>query len=96
MEYLLKVSVLIAVFYSVYKLLLERDTFFEVNRGFLLFGLIISFLLPICIIHVYHEYTPEPINNLTEVVTVTTEASEIVEESFAFEVLDIFQALQTK
>ena len=58
MEYLLKVSALIAIFYVCYKLFLQRDTFFEANRWFLMLGLLTSFVLPFIVIPIYIEYTP--------------------------------------
>tara|TARA_R110002094_G_scaffold179507_3_gene158232 strand:+ start:1599 stop:3242 length:1644 start_codon:yes stop_codon:yes gene_type:complete len=58
MEYLLKVSAVVAIFYVSYKLFLQRDTFFEQNRWFLLLGLMTSFLVPFFVIPVYIEYTP--------------------------------------
>ncbi len=62
MEYLLKVSAIVAIFYVSYKLFLERDTFFEQNRWFLLLGLITSFVIPFFVIPVYIEYTPVSTN----------------------------------
>src|SRR5690606_7496222 len=58
MEYLLKVSAVIAIFYLCYKLFLQRDTFFEANRWFLMLGLFTSFVLPFIVIPIYTEYTP--------------------------------------
>ena len=53
MDYLIKSSALIIVFYLCYNLLLQRDTFFQNNRWFLLSGLIISFCLPLIIIPIH-------------------------------------------
>ncbi len=59
MEYLLKVSIIVVIFYMIYKVFLQRDTFFQWNRGFLLLGLITSFTLPFLVIPVYIErFTP--------------------------------------
>ncbi len=44
--YTLKVGFLISLFYAVYFILLRKDTFFSVNRHFLLSGVIASVLLP--------------------------------------------------
>ncbi|GAA4269848.1 M56 family metallopeptidase [Hyunsoonleella aestuarii] len=57
MEYLIKVSTVISIFYICYKLFLQRDTFFESNRWFLLFGLITAFTIPYFVIPVYIEIT---------------------------------------
>ncbi|PWH83090.1 hypothetical protein DIS18_00610 [Algibacter marinivivus] len=65
MEYLIKASGVIAVFYLFYKLLLERDTFFKSNRWFLLVGLLIAIIVPSIVIPVYIEYTPIDVSELT-------------------------------
>src|SRR5690606_24822034 len=70
MEYLLKVSAVIIIFYGIYKLFLQRDTFFESNRWFLLMGLIPSLLLPFVVIPIYVEYVRSLFTiSLTENVT---------------------------
>ena len=45
--YILKVTVLIAVFYLAYFIFLRKETFFNSNRWFLLLGLFTSVLLPL-------------------------------------------------
>ena len=44
--YILKSAVVLALFYTVYYLILRKDTFFTTNRHFLLFGVIVSLLVP--------------------------------------------------
>ena len=61
MDYFLKASAIIIIFYACYKLFLQRDTFFQANRWFLLTGLFIAIVLPLVIIPIYIEYTPRPI-----------------------------------
>ena len=58
MEYLLKASAVIAIFYVLYKLFLQRETFFQTNRGYLLIGLLVSALIPLIVIPIYIEYVP--------------------------------------
>ncbi|GAA4960619.1 carboxypeptidase-like regulatory domain-containing protein [Algibacter aquimarinus] len=58
MEYLFKVSFVVVIFYFSYKLFLQRDTFFEQNRWFLLVGLITAFIVPSIVIPNYIEYVP--------------------------------------
>ena len=58
MEYLLKASAVIVIFYTCYKLFLERETFFESNRWFLLSGLISAIFIPFIVIPIYIEYVP--------------------------------------
>lgn len=49
--YLLKVNVCWAVFYGCYWLLFRKHTFFLLNRAYLLFSLIISFIIPTIELH---------------------------------------------
>jgi beta-lactamase regulating signal transducer with metallopeptidase domain len=63
MEYLLKASAVISIFYFCYKIFLQSDTFFDLNRWFLLLGLVTAFTIPFLVIPVYIEYTPVTIPN---------------------------------
>lgn len=45
-----KVTVLLAVFYLFYRLLMERETFHRLNRSVLLLSVLVSYILPACII----------------------------------------------
>ncbi|MFI1770738.1 TonB-dependent receptor plug domain-containing protein [Thalassobellus citreus] len=81
MEYLLKASAVIAIFYLCYKLFLQRDTFFQFNRLFLLIGLITAFTIPFVIIPIYVEYTPIDLTNFT---TDTSTVTKTIEEPFNF------------
>ncbi|NCQ13449.1 MAG: hypothetical protein COZ17_08100 [Flavobacteriaceae bacterium CG_4_10_14_3_um_filter_33_47] len=58
MEYLLKASAVIAIFFVCYKICLQRDTFFEQNRWFLLAGLVVAAFLPFIVIPIYIEAQP--------------------------------------
>ncbi|WP_248722521.1 M56 family metallopeptidase [Seonamhaeicola sp. ML3] len=58
MEYLLKASAIILIFYACYKIFLQRDTFFEWSRAFLLVGLVAAFSVPFIIIPIYIERSP--------------------------------------
>ena len=58
MEYFIKASAVLCIFYVCYKVFLEKETFFNANRWFLLSGLIIATLLPFVVIPVYVEYAP--------------------------------------
>jgi len=49
--YIIKAAAIIAVLWLVYKLLLEKDTYFQVKRGYFLLGILTSFLLPFW--HIY-------------------------------------------
>jgi hypothetical protein len=63
MDYLLKSSAIIALFFICYRLFLQRETFFDSNRWFLLIGLITGAFLPLVVIPIYIEYTPVASNS---------------------------------
>ncbi|MEJ2114116.1 MAG: M56 family metallopeptidase [Flavobacteriaceae bacterium] len=65
MEYLLKSSAIVAIFYLCYKVFLQRETFFQSNRWFLLTGLIVAFVFPFIVIPVYIEVPVTNFQNLT-------------------------------
>lgn len=59
--YLLQVSACMAIFYGFYYLLLNRLTFFTINRYYLLFTLVLSFIIPLLTIPVHQQYTAAPV-----------------------------------
>ncbi|WP_197276096.1 M56 family metallopeptidase [Mangrovimonas sp. TPBH4] len=61
MEYLLKSSAIIILFYGCYKLFLQKETFFQSNRAFLILGLLMATVFPLIVIPIYVEYTSQPI-----------------------------------
>ena len=66
MEYFLKFSAIIALFYVFYKLFLERETFFQSIRGFFLVGIILAFTLPLVIIPEYIYIDPVFTNQVSQ------------------------------
>nr|WP_321247379.1 M56 family metallopeptidase [uncultured Psychroserpens sp.] len=63
MDYILKASAVLFIFYACYQLLLQKETFFQANRWFLLSGLIVACVIPLIVIPVYIEYTVTNTNN---------------------------------
>jgi bla regulator protein blaR1 len=61
--YLLKASGLLAIFCLAYQLFLKKETFFAVNRHFLIFGILTASLLPFVTIPNYIEITSISIEN---------------------------------
>ena len=57
--YDLKVAVLIAVFYFCYRLLMERETMHRLNRIVLLSSILLSFLLPLCVVTLHETKVVE-------------------------------------
>ncbi|WP_147677903.1 M56 family metallopeptidase [Algibacter pacificus] len=80
MEYLLKVSAVITIFYVCYKIFLQRDTFFNQNRAFLILGIFTAFALPFLVIPIYAEYTPVDITNYDPLLIT---ANENIQASFS-------------
>jgi beta-lactamase regulating signal transducer with metallopeptidase domain len=74
MEYLLKSSALIAVFYICYILFLQRETFFDANRWFLFLGLITSILFPLLVIPIYVDM-PATTNGGFSVIATTAQTT---------------------
>ncbi|MFD2550252.1 M56 family metallopeptidase [Bizionia sediminis] len=59
MDYLLKASAVLTIFYVCYIWFLQRETFFNSNRWFLLIGQFFAFLLPLLVIPIYVTVAPE-------------------------------------
>lgn len=74
MEYLLKSSAIIMLFYICYKLFLQRETFFKSNRWFLLIGLSSAFFIPLIIIPIYTTIDTTQFNAIVATSDTTTEA----------------------
>lgn len=93
MIYSLKVGVCLAVFYLFFKLLLSRETFHRFNRIVVLGAMVLSFVLPLCVITVYREIPVLPEfeseETLTEAVAepLPETAVEPLPEPFAWETL---------
>ena len=56
--YLLKVSILSALFIGLFHLLLRRETFHRTNRIILVSSLVLSYILPLCVITVHRQGKP--------------------------------------
>ncbi|MCF1191499.1 hypothetical protein LRR18_07880 [Mangrovimonas sp. AS39] len=63
MEYFIKASSILTIFYLVYFLFLKQETFFQSNRLFLLTGIICAIILPNILIPIYVELEPQTINS---------------------------------
>ncbi|CDF78397.1 peptidase, M56 family [Formosa agariphila KMM 3901] len=62
MDYLIKASAVLAIFYLVYIVWLQKETFFIGNRWYLLIGLIISALTPLVVIPIYINQVPQTLD----------------------------------
>ncbi len=85
MEYLLKASAVICVFYVCFQLLLKRETFFNHNRWFLIIGLVLALVFPLVVIPIYIPIetvaSPE-ISFQTNNVAITSPSNIITEKQF--------------
>ncbi len=77
--YFLKVSGILAIFYLAYQLFLKRETFFSINRHFLMAGLFTALLLPFVSITNYVEIAAAPINFVAKE-TAMVKANGVVQE----------------
>ena len=80
--YILKVNVLLVLFYLVYQLALSRETFYKHSRWFLLSGLFISLLLPFVTFTKIEYYEVKQVlnnsveNNVLQMVQISNEAAQ--------------------
>lgn len=81
MEYLIKVSAILMLFYLCYKFMLNRETFFESNRSFLLLGLITAFILPLITISKYVLIEPNMIENTFRLEESLLQSQTIIQEN---------------
>ena len=58
MEYLLKSTSILTIFYLFYKIFLQNETFFKAIRTYFLIGIISAFFLPIIVITKYVDVSP--------------------------------------
>jgi BlaR1 peptidase M56 len=90
--YLLKSSALMAAFYLLYHFLVQKETFFNSSRWFLLAGLFTSALMPLFFIEriVFIEKQPININNVSHIVNDINPENFPVDNSFNwFEILNM-------
>ena len=75
--YTLKVVICLAVFYLFYKLLLARETFHRLNRILILSAVVLSFLLPVCVITIKREIVvPEMTSSVLNPAMVVSQTNE--------------------
>jgi len=75
--YLLKASGILVIFYLAYQVFLKEETFFSVNRHFLIAGILTAILLPLITITNYVEIATIPLIVSQE--TVMSESTEIIQ-----------------
>ncbi|TXD81855.1 hypothetical protein ESY86_16655 [Subsaximicrobium wynnwilliamsii] len=83
MDYLLKASAVLIIFYVCYYLFLRRETFFQTNRWFLLAGLVVSICIPFLVIPMYIEYVPLDLTGFANT-TSTRGTTPITQEPFDY------------
>jgi hypothetical protein len=75
--YLLKVSGILTIFYLAYQAFLIRETFYAINRHFLIAGLITALLLPFVSLTNYIEIEATPINLVAKETTLVSPFEEV-------------------
>ena len=78
--YDLKVAVLIAAFYFCYRLLMERETMHRLNRIVLLSSILLSLILPLCVITLHKTIEVAPLQVVDHPELVITELGTISAE----------------
>ena len=78
--YDLKVAVLIAVFYFCYRLLMERETMHRLNRIVLLSSILLSLVLPLCVITLHKTIEVAPMQVVDHPELVITELGSVSSE----------------
>src|SRR5690606_13593185 len=81
MDYFIKTSALITLFYISYKVFLQRETFFNANRWFLMLGLLTSVILPFIVFKNY-IYVEPVVANQQDFYVYETVATQPIETSF--------------
>jgi TonB family protein len=76
--YLVQSTVTLMVLYAVYWLFLRRDTFFHVNRFYLVLTLLLSLIMPLFDIRLFSNGPVSPVTILLDTVTITPEKLEKV------------------
>jgi beta-lactamase regulating signal transducer with metallopeptidase domain len=72
MEYLLKASAVVVLFYLCFSLFLKRETFFNHNRWFLFIGLLIALIFPLIVIPIYIPIEPTIAPEVTYIQTTSS------------------------
>ncbi len=80
--YLTKASGILAIFYLAYQVFLIRETFFTINRHFLMVGLLTALLLPFVTITNYVEIAATPLNFVTNETTMVQANAAVQEYSW--------------
>lgn len=72
--YLLEANLYLAAFYLVYYFVLRRETYYQLNRAYLITACIVAFVIPLLQIGSLRHYTPPPPAPIAPVVSVIDEA----------------------
>ena len=86
--YDLKVAVLIAVFYFCYRLLMERETMHRLNRIVLLSSILLSLVLPLCVITLHKTIEVESMRVIDHPELVITELGSVSSEESTIQSLE--------
>ena len=86
--YDLKVAVLIAVFYFCYRLLMERETMHRLNRIVLLSSILLSLVLPLCVITLHKTIEVAPMRVVDHPELVITELGSLSSEESTIQSLE--------
>jgi hypothetical protein len=83
--YLLEANLYLAAFYGFYRLFLHKETFYSLNRGYLIATSIVAFIIPLLQV----GYLNNLLNNQQEARILSVQVAQITETSEAFTVTDL-------
>jgi len=83
--YLLEANLYLAAFYGFYRLLLHKETFYSLNRYYLIITSIIAFIIPLLQV----GYLNNLLNNQKEVTILSVQLTPVIEKSNAFTISNL-------
>ncbi len=85
--YLLKSAGILTIFFLTYKFLLQKETFFSLNRHYLLGGIIASLLLPLVVFNTYIYVEPVVETSLYNIPVTYIDSAEVISNPFDWNTL---------
>lgn len=68
--YLLEANLYLAAFYLVYYFVLRRETYYQLNRAYLLTACVVAFIIPLMQVGSLRKYNPPPVTHVAQVISV--------------------------
>jgi len=88
--YLLKSVGILSIFFLTYKVFLQKETFFSINRHYLLGGLLASLLLPFLVFKSYIYIDPTPVSDIAFDTSTILPSEAVIETKEPFNWMQLF------